>query len=163
MNIKRLLIALIGLPLVALVFVLGNKYIIDVLMAIIAGVSIYEYFKCCSKEVKGISWIGYVLAAGIAFLHIIKIQVMLIGIIIIIPTILLLLFMHIIVTNMKITLKDVAFSFLGICYIIFFTAFIPLIYGLGNSYEVNLFYSNSSVFDTFKNSTLNGNLDYFMI
>jgi len=156
MNIKRLLTALIGLPLVALVFVLGNKYIIDVLMAIIAGVSIYEYFKCCSKEVKGISWIGYVLAAGIAFLHIIKIQVMLIGIIIIIPTILLLLFMHIIVTNMKITLKDVAFSFLGICYIIFFTAFIPLIYGLGNSYEVNLFYSNSSVFDTFKNSTLNG-------
>ena len=39
---------------------------------------------------------------------------------------------------MKINLKDVAFSFLGILYIISFTVFIPLIYGLDGSKTVGI-------------------------
>ena len=58
MNTKRLLTALIGFPVVAAVFILGNKFVIDVLIAIIACFAIYEYFKATSNEVKKISWIG---------------------------------------------------------------------------------------------------------
>lgn len=55
-----------------------------------------------------------------------------------IPAILLILFLHIIITDMKISLKDVAFSFLGIMYIISFAMFIPLIYGLNQTSGINL-------------------------
>lgn len=130
MNIKRVLTALIGLPAVALVFIFGNKYIIDVIIAIVACMANYEYFKCCSKEGKNLSWIGYILAIGIAFLHMVNPAYIVIFLGIAVPTILLLLFLHIIISDMKITLKDIAFSFLGIMYIMSFIVFIPLIYGL---------------------------------
>lgn len=63
MDFKRLLTALIGLPIVILVFIFGNKYIVDFLIAIIAIISLNEYFRAASKEIKPISWIGYLLAA----------------------------------------------------------------------------------------------------
>ena len=133
---KRLLTAIIGLPIVIAIFVLGNKYVIDFFIAIIAIISLHEYFKCIELEVKPISWLGYFLAACIAFIHILGLKIYLIIICIGIPTILLILFLHIVITNMKINLKDVAFSFLGIIYILSFISFIPLIYGLEG--EINL-------------------------
>jgi phosphatidate cytidylyltransferase len=133
MNFKRILTALIGLPLVICVFVFGNKYIIDCLMAVIACIANYEYFNASKKEVKGISWIGYVLAIGIAGIHLVTEKVVLILLLFGLPTILLILFLHIILTDMKVNLKDIAFSLLGICYVISFCAFIPLIYGIGDN------------------------------
>lgn len=70
------------------------------------------------------------LALGIAFIHIISYKTLLILMCIGVPSILLILFLHIIISDMEITLKDVAYSFLGIMYIISFIVFIPLIYGL---------------------------------
>lgn len=157
MNIKRILTALIGLPVVVLIFVFGNKYIIDIIMSVIAMIAIHEYFKCVNKEVKGIAWIGYLLAISIAFLHIINLEMLLVFLIIGIPTILLILFFHIIATNMKINLKDIAFSFLGICYIIFFIVFIPLIYGMGDkNIQIDIADKNTGIFETFQNTLLNG-------
>ena len=67
-------------------------------------------------------------------MHIIPSEVYIGAIIVGLPTILLLLFLHIILTNMKIEFKDIAMSFIGICYIIGFTVFIPVLYGSsGNS------------------------------
>ena len=129
MNIKRILTAVIGLPIVFLGLVFGNKYIIDIAMAIVATMAFYEYDNCVKKEYKAISWIGYVLCILIAFIHIIPIEYYIGAIIIGIPTILLLLFLHIIITDMKINFKDVAISFTGILYIIGFTVFIPVLYG----------------------------------
>lgn len=129
MNIKRILTAVIGLPIVFLGLVFGNKYIIDIAMAIVATMAFYEYDNCVKKEYKAISWIGYILCILIAFIHIIPIEYYIGAIIIGIPTILLLLFLHIIITDMKINFKDVAISFTGILYIIGFTVFIPVLYG----------------------------------
>ena len=42
------------------------------------------------------------------------------------------LFLHSILTDMKITFADVAFSMFGICYFVIFTSFIPRIYSLEN-------------------------------
>ena len=130
MKIKRVITALIGFPFVVLLFAFGNKYIIDFIVAAIAVTAIHEYMNCVkNKEINAIAWISYLLAASICFLHVINpdyyTYVLLYGV----PTLLLILFMHPIVTNMKITFEDVAYTFIGILYIVGFIVFIPLIYG----------------------------------
>lgn len=57
MNLKRIITALVGLPLVILLIVFGNKYLIDFVIAIIALFAMYEYANCASKEVKFIGWV----------------------------------------------------------------------------------------------------------
>ena len=52
MNIKRIMTALIGLPIVFLGLVFGNKYIVDFAMAIVAIMAFYEYDHCVKKEYK---------------------------------------------------------------------------------------------------------------
>ena len=57
---KRVLSAIIILPITLAVFLLGNDYIVDVFVGIIALRSIYELFH--AFEQKGyhpIRWIGY--------------------------------------------------------------------------------------------------------
>ncbi len=132
MDFKRILTTLIGLPIVVLILIFGNTYIIDVLVALIACIALREYFKCCSKEVKCISWVGYVFILCMLVATLNECTIFGIGFIIVlgIPTILLLLFLHIIISDMKISLKDIAFTFLGIMYIVSFIFFIPLIYSL---------------------------------
>ena len=71
MNIKRILTSLIGFPIVMCILILGNKYIIDIIIAIIAIIAMKEYINCSSNKVKVISWISYLAAASIGLLHII--------------------------------------------------------------------------------------------
>ena len=124
---SRILTGLIGFPIIILLLVLGNKYIIDIFFVLISCIAIHEYFHACSKEVKNLSLIGYILSVGIILIHIVNFKFALISLSILIPLILLFLFLHIIISDMKITLKDVAFSALGIFYIVGFIMFIPLI------------------------------------
>lgn len=131
MDIKRVLTTVIGLPIVILISIFGNKYIIDVLIAIIAILAMKEYINCVSKKAKVISWISYISVASIAFIHLfsndaIKILPLLL------PLLLLILFLHIIITNMKINFQDITYTFMGIIYILGFTLFIPLLYGYDN-------------------------------
>lgn len=130
MNVKRIMTALIGLPLVILLIVFGNKYIVDMAIAIISVIAMYEYSKCISKEAKFISWIGYLCAISIAFIHIVPNIVLNTIITIGVPILLFLLFFCVIVTNMKITFKDAIFTFFGILYIVALIGFLPLLYGV---------------------------------
>lgn len=159
MNVKRVLTGLIGFPLVVLLFVFSNKYIIDIVATIIACIAIHEYFGACKKEIKNLSWIGYVLALGIAFIHMVNTKVALLIMLILIPTILVTLFLHIIISDMKITLKDIAFSFLGIIYVIFFITFITLIYGIGDKTQLSFIKENCFVdlmIQTYQNTIVPG-------
>lgn len=130
MNIKRITTALIGFPLVVLMIVFGNKYIIDVAIAAIAAIAMYEYSKCISSEAKFISWVGYAAAAMLAFMHIVPAVVLNTVITLGVPILLFILFLNVIITDMKITFKDAAFTFAGISYIIGFLGFLPLLYGV---------------------------------
>lgn len=130
MNIKRILTALIGFPIVVLVFVFGNKYIIDVLCAIIAIIAMYEFIKCASKKTKVISWISYLCVASIALIHIIPANVISMFISFGIPVLLLILFLHVIISDMKITFENITYTLIGILYIYGFSVFIPLTYGV---------------------------------
>ena len=58
MDIKRFLTAIIGFPLVMILLIFGNKYIIDAIIAIIAIIAMHEYAKCAAnKDIKVIAWI----------------------------------------------------------------------------------------------------------
>ena len=130
MNVKRILTAIVGLPVVSLLLIFGNKYIMDVVIAIIAIIAMYEYSKCISSEAKFISVIGYVTAALIAFIHIVPDMILSTVITLGVPILLFAIFFAVIITDMKITFKDAAFSFIGILYIVGFLGFLPILYGV---------------------------------
>lgn len=130
MNVKRILTALIGFPIVFCILVFGNKYILDVILAVIAIISMNEYIRCASEKAKVISWISYLCVASIAFLHIVPSSVINFTATLGMPILLLILFFHVIVTNMKITFKDISYTLIGILYILCFLMFFSLTYGV---------------------------------
>lgn len=131
MNIKRILTAAIGFPLVMVVLIFSNKYIIDAIFAIVAIVAMYEYIKCTlNKDIKVIPWISYVSLLGIAFIHVIPSEILNYFQILSLPTLLLILFLHVIISDMKITFKDITFTLIGILYLFCFIIFLPLIFGI---------------------------------
>lgn len=130
MNVKRILTALIGFPIVVCVFVFGNKYILDVILAAIAIVSMYEYIKCASEKANVISWISYLCVASIAFIHTVPVSVINFIATLGVPILLLILFLHVIITNMRITFKDISYTLIGILYILCFIMFVSLTYGI---------------------------------
>lgn len=131
MKLKRMLTGIIGLPIVALILIFGNKYVIDVLFALIAIVAIYEYFDSF-KGFKPVKWLGYLACLLIAFLHVIPKEYLIHTLGISISTIITVLFIKVIATNMKTSISDIMITFFGICYITFFLSFVPLLYGMEN-------------------------------
>lgn len=75
---------------------------------------------------------GYVASALIAFIHIIPVEHAMTIVSILIPAGITILFLQVILSNMKTTIKDIAITFFGICYISLFLMFIPLIHGMEN-------------------------------
>lgn len=132
MKLQRILTGLIGFPIVAAILILGNKYLIDVIFAIVAAISIHEYFGAIEKKYKPVKWIGYIAAILIAFIHVIPIEIWTKILIMFVPTSIVLLFINIIVTSMKITPKDIFSTFFGLCYVIGFLVFLPLLYSMPN-------------------------------
>ena len=62
MDIKRFTTALLGFPLVAAVLIFGNVYIVDIAFAIIAIMSLHEYFDSFKEKAHPVKWIGYILS-----------------------------------------------------------------------------------------------------
>ncbi len=55
--LKRLLTTIIGIPLLFVILIFGNKYMIDIIVALLALMSIHEYVKCYSEKYKPVAWI----------------------------------------------------------------------------------------------------------
>lgn len=132
MKSKRILSGLIGLPIVALILILGNIYVVDVFFTIVAVVALYEYLSVFKKEAKPVKDIAYLSCATIAFLHLIPSEKTGNYLNIVIAVIIAVLFIKVIVSNMKAQLSDIMITFFGICYIVFFLSFIPLLHGVDN-------------------------------
>ena len=129
MNIKRIMSALIGFPLVAIVLILGNQYIIDIAFSIIAILSLNEFYNAFKETSKPMRWIGYVFAIGIAFIHIIPTAYTKNSLQLLLPSLMAVLFLMVIVTDMRINVKDMMVTLLGIAYILGFIVFIPMLRG----------------------------------
>ena len=132
MDIKRLTSGLLGFPLVLIIFLLGNRIVVDVALTIIALLSIDEYFNAVKRVAKPVKWLGYVTCFSIAFIHIIPGEYLNMVVTLSVPTILIILFTQVIITDMKTTFKDIAYTFLGIFYVVFFIMFIAFINGMPN-------------------------------
>ena len=73
---------------------------------------------------------GYLTAILIAFMHVVP-QIVLNTVITLgVPILLFVLFLNVIVSDMKITFQDLAFTFTGILYVVGFLGFLPLLYGV---------------------------------
>ncbi len=130
MDSKRVLTTLIGLPLVVIIFIFGNVYVVDVVFAIISAISLHEYFNSIKGKFKPVIWIGYVASAMLALVHVIPKNLALNTIAVLIPTFISILFLQVIITNMKTNVNDIAITLFGICYITLFLLFLPIIHGL---------------------------------
>lgn len=125
---KRVLSSAILLPLVLIIFILGNKYVVDIFIGIVALRCIYELFH--AFEQKGhhpVKWIGYLAAIAIMFIHIIPQKFMSITIAAIIPISIVLLFILVLTKKTKTNVLDIAITFFGICYIVIFLMFMSMI------------------------------------
>lgn len=132
MDIKRISSALLGFPLVLVILLIGNKYIVDIALSIIAILAIDEYFNAIKKVSKPVKWIGYISCISIALVHVIPQENLNMVITLSIPTILIILFAQVIATDMRTNFRDIAYTFFGIFYIVFFMMFIAFINGMQN-------------------------------
>ena len=132
MDIKRITSGLLGFPLVLIVLIIGNVYVVDVALAIIAILAMDEYFNAISKIAKPVRWIGYLSCVSIALIHVIPEPYLLHTAILAIPTLLLILFIQVIITEMKTNFKDVAYTLFGILYVVMLLMFFAKINGMEN-------------------------------
>ena len=109
MDLKRVSSALIGFPLVAIILIFGNKYLVDICISIIAIMALHEYFHSFKEqnENKDLRWMAYICALSIACIHIIPSEYVLKVIAALIPISILVLFAQVIASNMKYNIKDI--------------------------------------------------------
>ena len=127
MNIKRVLSGVILFPILAIILIFGNKYLVDVFISIVAIMSLHEFYKAFKGKAQPIQWIGYITAGLICFIHLVPGEYILPAITLIILINVLVLFTQVVVTSMKRNITDIAISLLGVCYIVLFLMFAPLI------------------------------------
>lgn len=129
MNVKRVLSGVILFPLVAILLIFGNQYVVDIAIAAISILSIHEFYKAfrTGKKANPVSWLGYLAGAMIALIHVLPITWILKTIGVLLPISILILFLYVIITNLKINIQDIAITFFGIFYVVIFLMFIPII------------------------------------
>lgn len=132
MDLKRITSGfIVGLALIVILLIPSNL-ITGIIFAVIAIIAMNEYLNAVSKVCNPIKWIGYISCIMVAIVNYIPEEYLLSILMFSIPTILLILFSQIIATDMKTTFKDMAYTFLGICYIPVFIMFLSLVDGLDN-------------------------------
>ena len=134
MDIKRVASALLGFPLVVLILTFGNKYVVDIFLMGIAILAMQEYFNAVQKECRPVRWLGYLSCVFIGLIHIVPENIPSEAtkyiLLLLIPTLMLLAFSQVIITNMKTNFKDIAYTVFGILYIVTCISFIALIRGM---------------------------------
>ena len=130
MDIKRITSGLLGFPLVLIILLIGNRYIVDIALAIIALLAMNEYFNAVQKVSNPVRWLGYLSCFSIALIHLVPEESLNMVVTLSVPTILLILFAQVIATDMRTSFKDISYTFLGIFYVVFFMIFVALIDGM---------------------------------
>ncbi len=130
MNVQRITSGLLGFPLVLIILLLGNRVVVDIALSVIALLSMSEYLNAVKKVANPIKWISYASCFSIAFIHVVPEDALNMVVTLSVPTILIILFSQVIATDMKTTFKDIAYTFIGIFYVVFFIMFVAFIDGM---------------------------------
>lgn len=127
MDLKRVLTTVLGLPVVIAIILFGNKYLIGVTILLVSICCMHEYFGAIKKVSNPIKVVGYISNLFIIGAMLFNQETLMKIIIFTVPIILVLLFLKVIITDMKTTFRDVAYTFLGIIYIPFFLMFLEML------------------------------------
>lgn len=130
-TLKRYLTTIVGLPVVFVIFVFSNNYVMDVALAIIAIFMMHEYLHCfkSTKKANPTAWISYVCCALIGLAHVIKEEIGFKLLVFMIPLIIFILSLEVILTEGKKNIIDVMTTLFGILYIPLSLLFVSLIRG----------------------------------
>ena len=128
-TIKRTITGVITLPVLAIILIFSNTIIMDIFTAIIACISMYEYFQCFKSTNKAnpSQYLGYIYCILIAFTHFVDERLLTSIIIAIIPVSLVVLFAELVLSKGKKTVTDIAVTMLGICYIPLMLIYLSLV------------------------------------
>ena len=128
-TIKRTITGVIALPVLAIILIFSNTIIMDIFTAIIACISMYEYFHCFKSTNKAnpSQYLGYIYCILIAFTHFVDERLLTSILIAIIPVSLVVLFAELVLSKGKKTVKDIAVTMLGICYIPLMLIYLSLV------------------------------------
>lgn len=128
-NVKRILSALIGFPLVVVIFIFANNICMDVAVSILSIICMYEYFKCFgqSKKYNPSSWLGYIVSVLIAFESFVSQDIVKNIMISMIPISILALAVELVFSKGKKNIVDIAITVFGICYIPMMLSFLSFI------------------------------------
>ena len=128
-TIKRTITGVITLPVLAIILIFSNTIIMDIFTAIIACISMYEYFHCFKSTNKAnpSQYLGYIYCILIAFTHFVDERLLTSIIIAIIPVSLVVLFAELVLSKGKKTVTDIAVTMLGICYIPLMLIYLSLV------------------------------------
>ena len=128
MKIQRIVSGLILIIIVGVILILGNITAVNLATSIVAIIAINEYFNIFKGKRNVDKWIGNILAILIAFMNVIPTQILVLEFL----TAILLLFLKVILTQMKTNFEDIAVSAFGIFYIIGFIIFVPMLFRENN-------------------------------
>ena len=128
-TIKRTITGVVALPILAVILIFSNTLIMDIFTAIIACISMYEYFHCfkSSKRANPSQYLGFIFCILIAFIHFVDNRLLASIIIAIIPSSLVILFAELVLSKGKKTFKDIAVTILGICYVPLMLLYLSLV------------------------------------
>ncbi len=132
MNTKRVISSLIGFPIVAVILIFANQIVIDIAFSIVAVICLHEFYHAFKEKDNPVEWIGYALAALISIIHVFPTPYVKYSLQLLLPTVTVILFLSVIVTEMKVTIKDMMITMLGIVYVLGFIVFIPMLRGIEN-------------------------------
>ena len=138
-TIKRTITGVITLPVLAIILIFSNTIIMDIFTAIIACISMYEYFHCFKSTNKAnpSQYLGYIYCILIAFTHFVDERLLTSILIAIIPVSLVVLFAELVLSKGKKTVKDIAVTMLGICYIPLMLIYLSLVRDMESDHGLN--------------------------
>lgn len=128
-TIKRTITGVIALPILAVILIFSNTIIMDIFTAIIACISMYEYFHCfkSTKKANPSQYLGYIFCILIAFTHFVDERLLAYIMVLIIPFSLVALFTELVLSKGEKNIKDIAVTMLGIYYIPLMIIYLSLI------------------------------------
>ena len=128
-TIKRTITGVIALPILAVILIFANTIVMDIFTAIIACISMYEYFHCFKSTDKGnpSQYLGYIWCILIAFTHFVDDRLLTNILVAVIPISLVILFAELVLAKGKKTIKDIGITMIGICYIPLMLIYLSLV------------------------------------
>jgi len=126
---KRTISSLVLVVIIAAILVIDNPIVNSIIVVLLSMVGIYEYNKAFkSAGYHPIEWVGYVSSLSIFLMGgYIESETKVILAKILLPILLILMFVYIILKNLKINIVDLAITFLSVAYIPLMFSFIKLI------------------------------------